>query len=380
MARRGDNIHKRKDGRWEGRYRKGRHPDGSILYGSLYGKSYSEVKEKLSVINSRLGGEHVCFDKDITFGKVLEQWMQNNRIRLKGGTINKYQNLIDSHIKPELGEKKLSELNSTVINQFLMQKLQNGCLQRSGGLSESYVKSISVVIISALGYAVKEKMCVPIDNLIYKPVSTKKELRILSLHEQKQLEHCLLCDIDQTKLGVLISLYTGLRIGEICALTWENVDLKNQIIKVRHTIARVQDSDSDQTKTCLIIDTPKTKASFRDIPIFSTLLPILTKMEACSTSEYVISTTDSFVRPRTYDYRFHRLLEESGISQINYHALRHTFATRCIEAGVDVKSLSEILGHSNVSITLNTYVHSSIKMKRVQLEKLNDFMAQSTGT
>ena len=139
---------------------------------------------------------------------------------------------------------------------------------------------------------------------------------------------------------------------------------------MRHTVARVKSEDSSNT-THLIIDTPKTKASIRDIPISSALLPILIKMKEKSISPYVISDTNSFVSPRTYEYRYHRILDKCNIQSVNYHTLRHTFATRCIEAGVDVKSLSEMLGHANVGITLNTYVHSSMEMKRSQLEKLS---------
>lgn len=125
----------------------------------------------------------------------------------------------------------------------------------------------------------------------------------------------------------------------------------------------------------MIIDTPKTPASTRDIPISSALLPILASFRSHSSSKYVVSNTNTFLSPRTFEYRYHRLLEETGITPINYHALRHTFATRCIEAGVDVKSLSEMLGHANVGVTLNTYVHSSMELKRKQLEKLTTFSA-----
>lgn len=152
--------------------------------------------------------------------------------------------------------------------------------------------------------------------------------------------------------------------------------MQNHIIKVRHTVARVKNSDARfGNSSCLILDTPKTAASTRDIPISSALLPILTIINNQSSSKFVVSNSESFLSPRTFEYRYHRLLEESGIASINYHALRHTFATRCIEAGVDVKSLSEMLGHANVGVTLNTYVHSSMELKRTQLEKLITFSA-----
>lgn len=376
MSKRGDNIHKRKDGRWEGRYKKGRKPDGSIMYGSIYAKSYREVKTKLSEIAKEVPEQNISRTSEKTFGDVLELWMKNNRIRLKGGTINKYQNLIDAHIMSELGSVKLNNITSTVVNNFLTQKLQKGRIDKTGGLSVSYVRSIMLIVNSAIKFAVAEQMCLPLKTPIMKPSNSKTEITVLSVDEQKRLETHLRSDLDPTKAGIYISLHTGLRIGEICALAWDDVDFKNRIIKIRHTVARVRDSErKKEGATKLIIDTPKTPSSTRDIPISSDLLPILEEIHNFSSSAYVISETTEFISPRTYEYRYHRLLDESGIASVNYHALRHTFATRCIEAGVDVKSLSEILGHSNVGITLNTYVHSSMELKRSQLEKLNGISA-----
>lgn len=370
MSKRGDNIHKRKDGRWEGRYKNGRKPDGRIRYGSVYGRSYREVKEKLEIISSEGGKTLLSRKTEKCFDEVLALWMENNKLRLKGGTINKYQNLIDAHISPELGAIRLSELTSTRINSFLSEKMSSGKLNEKGGLAPSYVRSIMLVISAALKFAVEEDLCLPLKTPICKPTINKPEISILSLKEQKGLETYLLHELDPTRTGILLSLHTGLRIGEVCALLWEDIDLVCGIIKVRHTVARVKSDDSSNA-TRLIIDTPKTKASIRDIPISSSLLPLLMKMKEDSVSPYVISDTNSFVNPRTYEYRYHRILEKCNINSINYHALRHTFATRCIEVGVDVKSLSEMLGHANVGITLSTYVHSSMDMKRSQLEKLS---------
>lgn len=370
MSRRGDGIRKRKDGRWEGRYKKGRRPDGTIQYGSVYGRSYREVKDKLSEKRIELSDNIWTKSNHTTFGDLLKMWMDNNQIRLKKSTINKYQNLIDTHIMPNLGNIELSSLSASIINNFLNDKLTNGRLDKKGGLSSSYVRSIMLVINAAIKYAVSEQMCLPLKTPILKPGNSKKEITILSIDEQHRLEKNLRYSIDPTKVGVLISLYTGLRIGEVCALSWKDIDFHNRIIKIRHTIARIKSEDGKNRKTEIIIDTPKTPSSSRDIPIPTLLLSLLQQMYEYSSSEYVVSDSRSFTSPRTYEYRYHKILDESGVASVNYHALRHTFATRCIEAGMDVKSLSEILGHANVSITLNTYVHSSIEMKRSQLEKL----------
>lgn len=371
MSKRDDNIRKRKDGRWEGRYKKGRSNDGKIQYASVYGKSYREVKEKITAIINEPIKTSIPKSKEKTFGEVLNLWMANNRIRLKGGTINKYQNLIDTHIMPELGLIPITALDSTRINSFLEKKLTNGKLEGSGGLSPSYVRSIMLVINATLKFAVNEQYCLPLKTPVYKPTIPKAELTILSLEEQQNLERALNREFDYTCAGILISLYTGMRIGEVCALSWEDVDLKNRVIHVRHTVARIKaDASIPNNTTILVLDTPKTNASTRDIPISTILLPVLIRLRALSSSGFLLSGNNSFLKPRTLEHRYHKVLDEFEIPSVNFHALRHTFATRCIEAGVDVKSLSEILGHANVSVTLNTYVHSSMEMKRNQLEKL----------
>ena len=370
MSKRGDNIRKRKDGRWEGRYKKGRGKDGSLIYGSVYGKTYREVKEKLLTIGKEPIITTNSKHREKTFGEVLNLWLANNRIRLKGGTINKYQTLIESHIMPTLGLVRISEMNATLINSFLEAKLINGKLDGSGGLSPSYVRSIMLIITAALKYAVNEQLCSPLKSTVSKPIIYKPELTILSREEQRKIEEHLLTDFTLSSAGIFISLHTGMRIGEICGLSWEDIDLANRIIKVRHSVVRVKNESEDGFKTKLILDTPKTSASTREIPISTVLAPVLMKLGTISQKGFVITGTNQFMKPRTFEYHYHQILDKCGIEAINFHALRHTFATRCVEVGVDIKSLSEILGHANVGITLNTYVHSSIEMKRTQLEKL----------
>lgn len=370
MSKKGENIRKRKDGRWEGRYKRGRKENGELIYGSVYGKTYREVKEKMRVaMTVPKDVKPPIASAEMTFSILLSKWQESNEIRLKGGTKTRYENLINSHIIPELGELKLSEISATTINGFLTTKLMKGRLDGSGPLSPSYVRSISLVITSALNYAVAEGYMQAFKNKINKPTITKSELPILSLENQKVLEQHLKAELTPTSIGILISLYTGLRIGEICALCWNDINLNTRTIYVRHTVSRVKSAGTD-SKTELILDEPKTASSKRVVPIPSPLFNAILDYRRDATSIYVVSSTDSFVSPRTYDARFHRVLSDCHLEDLNYHGLRHTFATRCIEAGVDVKSLSEILGHANVSITLNTYVHSSLEMKKSQLEKL----------
>lgn len=187
--------------------------------------------------------------------------------------------------------------------------------------------------------------------------------------EQKALEHCLTENMSAEKLLIYITLYTGLRIGEACALRWEDISLDSRLIYVRQTVSRIWSFRDGKKDSRLVVSSPKTKSSLRNIPICSRLYTILADFPNRKTQGYIIGD-GAFTSPRTFEYRYKKILKEARLTPVHYHTLRHTFATRCIECGVDIKSLSEILGHANVAITLNTYVHSSMELKRIQLEKL----------
>lgn len=371
MPRKGENIRKRKDGRWEGRYRNGFTAEGTYRYSSVYGKSYLEVKNKLLFIRH----ETACFQSNPFVEKrlceVLALWLATNQIKIKRSTAAKYSYMIDRHINPQLGTKKISSLSAPHINSFLFEKMQHGRLDGKGGLSASYVKTIAIIISSALEFAATEGFCQPFRGEIIKPTTRQKDIQILSVSAQQLLEQNALENIDETRTGIYIALYTGIRIGELCALAWEDVDLEAQVIHIRNTISRIRVDVARSSATRLIIDTPKTRAAVRDIPISEALLPVLEHMKSRSMSSYVISNQPDFLSTRTFDYRYKKVLNDIGIPKINFHSLRHTFATRCIEVGMDVKSLSRILGHSSVAITMNTYVHPSMDVIRVQLQKLN---------
>ena len=238
MPRKGENIRKRKDGRWEGRYKRGVKENGTPDYGSVYGKSYREVKEKLIFAKQNLENKVQSMNAERKFSEVLLLWKQTNRIRLKGGTEQRYDYLIQAHILPALGGLKLSQISAANVNAFLMNKLTSGRLDGNGGLSPSYVSSIMIIVNSAINFAVAEQMCPPLKTPIYKPQAEVKELEILDYVQQSTIEHYASSNLNSTNIGVLITLYTGLRIGEVCALTWDDIDFQKQVIHVRHTINR----------------------------------------------------------------------------------------------------------------------------------------------
>lgn len=301
------------------------------------------------------------------FSWLIDCWRQKTWMKQKAPTKQKYDFLIERHIIPVLGDHMLKELTTETLNEFVSQKLCQGRLDGCGILSPAYVRSMVIIINTALTFAADE-LALPIQRVAHKPHIEKKEIDVLTIHEQKLFEAQLLDDPTITGLGVLLSLNTGLRIGEVCALSWADIDLNSDTLSVTGTVVRKKGENG-----CgyLAIDIPKTSASLRKIPIPSKLHGVLVRMRNASQGDYVLSEHCRFISPRTYEYRFHRILDKCGMRSINYHVLRHTFATRCIELGMDVKTLSELLGHTNTSTTLNTYVHSSMDHKRVQIERLS---------
>ncbi len=364
MPRHGENIFKRKDNRWEGRYISHYDNNGKAVYKSVYAKTYRDAKIKLESAKKQNGNivENLSIK---TFKDLLYYWLEFNNAKNKNSTQDKYEYMIRKHIIPSLGGIAIHKINVALINKFIDEKLQE--------LSKSYVRTMAIILKSTIQLAAKERFINVTNFDITIPIAEKSELSILQPIEQKRLESYLLSNMNCSNLGIYISLYSGLRLGEVCALKWEDIDFANRIIKVRSTIIRVKNNTDNGTH--LEIGKPKTTSSNRDVPITDNLFILLKQIHQNSYSQFVISTSDDFVSTRTFEDRFQRVLKKANIQKYNYHSLRHTFATNCVICGVDIKSLSEILGHSNVSITLNTYVHSSMDLKKKQLKKLETMIA-----
>jgi len=307
---------------------------------------------------------------ELYFKDIINGWIKQKRVTLKSSTIAKYLYLINSHIIPELGSTPLSDMSTDAINSFIYNKLQGGRLNGTEKLSASYVRTMVLIVNSIYNYGVCCGMCVPLVAAPEKPTIKKSKITIFSNAEQLLLRDSLSKNITPTGTGILLSLYTGMRIGEVCALRWSDIDFNERIIHINHSIVRINEFTDKRRRTKYIIGSPKTESSDRDIPISSLLYDVLISCRSLYSSEYVVSSTSGFVSPRTFENRYKKIICKLKIQKLNYHSLRHTFATKCIECGVDIKSLSEILGHSNASITMNTYVHSSLEMKRKQIEKI----------
>ena len=377
MARRGENIYKRKDGRWEARVIRGYNEHSKAIYAYFYGRTYKEVKEKIFAPLPYVGSNAESIpqrdDETLLFGSLLDRWLDNSKIKFKESSYVKYFNLINNHIKPSLGKHPLPSVNNVELSKFVADKLKGKCDHSNRKLSEKTVKDIISVIKSALRYARDESLMSANVNInIVLPKERAKDMRVLSTDEQTDLEKYLCADMNENKLGILVCLYTGLRVGEICALKWSDISFENGTLTVRRTMQRIQSLEAGApSKTKVIVTDPKSNSSVRTIPLPDCLINKL-KMFCHDRSDTYLLTGElgRYVEPRTYQNRFKSYLINSGIKGANFHSVRHTFATRCVALGFEIKSLSEILGHANVNITLNRYVHPSFDLKRSNMNKL----------
>ena len=372
MSRRGENIYKRKDGRWEGRYIKKYNAAKKAQYGYVYGKTYSEAKEKL--INAKAIPAIKapdCIAQHISLNEVLTLWLLSVQRNVKEATYARYHHLVESHIRPELGNYDVDHITPAVIENYINDLLAHGRLDGTGGLSAKTATEILTVIKAAINHAqyLGYSISLPLSKINIK--KRENNIRVLSVLEQQQLERVLLTNVNPVKFGVLLSLYTGIRLGELCALRWSCVDLKSGIIEVQQTMQRIQNTNpAEEKRTKIVFTDPKTQNSTRTIPLPATLLLLANSFQSSPNAFVLTGSSEKYIEPRTMQNHFKKIIQESGIIDANYHALRHTFATRCVEVGFEIKTLSEILGHASVNITLNRYVHSSFGLKRQNMNKL----------
>lgn len=376
MPRKGENIYKRKDGRWEGRYLKSRTPEGKAKYGYVYAKTYREVKIKL--IEKKTSKEcslKYKSEEDLDlFECIALEWFKTISPQVKESTSNKYWNLLNSYILPQFGKTVLSEITHDFIeNQCNFYLTKGGA--KNEGLSPKTVSDILSILRSVLQFASRKGKIISCDAHSIHVKSQLKEMRVLSRHEQEKLCNYLYSDLTPYNIGILLCLFTGLRVGEICALRWEDISFTEQVINVRNTLQRIQNRDGGNQRTKIIITTPKSACSIRTIPTPDDLKTILVSYKQVSTGYFLTNSDQDYVEPRTMQNRFKKALLNSSVAPANYHSLRHTFATRCVELGFDIKSLSEILGHSSANITMNRYVHPSLEFKKENMQRLSSLLA-----
>lgn len=352
MPRRGENIYKRKDGRWEARFVKEITIDGKKKYGSVYGHSYSEVKQKQKI---HIFNPQIIETKNFaTVEAVMKNWLYLTKHKTKYSTFVKYETIINNHIIPELGKINVSMLTAKRISEFTDKLI--------GSFATATVNNILIVLEMGFDYAEEEYniKCPKISLL----KQSKQEMRVLSRSEQQTLIRYIRNNDNCFSFGILFALFTGIRIGELCALQWD--DIKDNKIHISKTMQRIKNEDG---KSTVMITEPKTDKSNRIIPVPTAIYELIEKYR--KPKGYVIhQVNDKFIEPRLMQKKFGEITTACGLKNVNFHTLRHTFATRCIESGFDVKTLSEILGHTSVRTTLDRYVHSSFELKQKNMEKL----------
>lgn len=298
-----------------------------------------------------------------TIREIAEAWKEYKRPYVKQSTMAAYVLILENHILPEFGDN--DSLHEHEVQAFVLKKIEQG-------LSVKSVKDILIVLKMVMKYGVKNEWMNHYEWDIKYPVNSQpKELEVLSVANHKKILDYVQHNFTFMSLGIYISLSTGLRIGEICALKWNDINVADGTITVQRTIERIYVAEGEKKHTQLVINTPKTVNSCREIPMSKELLAMVKPMKKVVNGDFYVLTNEvKPTEPRTYRNYYNRLMEKLDIPKLKYHGLRHSFATRCIEAGCDYKTVSVLLGHANISTTLNLYVHPNMEQKKRCINKM----------
>ena len=364
--RKGENIFKRKDGRWEARYIKGYELSGKAKYGFCYGKTYREAKEKVNKYKTAIVSGYLIPSAGSRrrFAFYCDEWLRQRKSKIKESTYIKYNTALVKHIKPKLGGCFPLGITTGIVDDFSRELIKNG-------LAVKTVHDILTLLHSILKYTATQFPGIFPEIEINYPRKNRKEMRVLSHEEQNRFAEFLLTDADYCKFGILLMMMTGIRIGELCALKWENINLREKTIRITGSLQRLHDTEKvGENRTRIVIGSPKSDTSIRTIPITDHTVALCHRFEVKNAAAFILTGTEKYMEPRTLQYRIEKYTGECELNGVHAHTLRHTFATRAVEVGFEIKSLSEILGHATTTITLERYVHSSMELKRTNMDKL----------
>lgn len=308
----------------------------------------------------------------ITVSLLLDNWLSMRLTDIKESTHQRYELLIQMHILPYLGDTRISSLTAEKLSEYVRNLLKHGRLDRCGGLAEKTVNDVFSILKSALKLAARKYAVDPSLFEVKAPTVRQKRVETLGDRECEVLSRSILQKPDLNGAAYLLALNTGLRLGEVCGLRWSDLSFAERILTVNRTVLRLNKG----ARTELTVQTPKTEASERAIPLTVEMLSLLAKLRNGVPEDAYILTGNCLrpIEPRTLQYRFKAFLKAHGLRPIHFHTLRHTFATRSIEKGVDAKTLSELLGHSNVKTTLQLYVHPTMLHKRQIVESVSSIL------
>lgn len=310
--------------------------------------------------------------KKVKYKDLINKWLKMKREFVKESTYANYRSIVYNHLIPELGDYYLKELSNELLQNFIIDKYHEGKKNDFGGLSHKMVKDITSVIKSTIKYGMKIKMIEFINlEFDYPNENNDHKIRILDKQEQMMLINYVKNVRTTKSVGLALALYTGLRIGELCALEWRDIDFKRGYLMVTKTIQRIyiKDEKGNGGETKLIITEPKTKNATRIVPLSREFLYFLRKMRK-DEDIYILSGKKIPMEPGGFRRYYYRVLDKLDMRKVNFHTLRHTFASNCIRIGCDYKTVSELLGHSSVNITLNIYVHAQYSQKKKCINSL----------
>ena len=364
MPRRGENIYKRKDGRWEGRSLK---MDGKYRY--FYSRTYKGVKEKMKNFqeieesvkeNFFSDGNQVC--------SLFEAWLEDSALRVKPSTYESYYRCMDKYVIPFFKQEKNLQITEDSVLCFVKAIRENTRLADSS--KKKYLTIFKIALKEILKGAPESFSII---EQVKIPRPEDKEVIVFSLKEQRLIENTALSSKDKRGAGIILSFYTGIRLGELCSLKWGDIDMETGTLSITRTVSRIKHFEEGGNKTSLQVGPPKSRKSLRKIPLPDFLLKMLQEQgfSHANPDHYIFSNGDAPLDPRCFQKLYKKLLREAHVQDRKFHAIRHTFATRALELGVDVKTISELLGHSSVSITLNVYSHSLMEQKKAAIEKFN---------
>ena len=367
MAKRGENIHKRKDGRWEGRYIKARTADGKPVWGYIYRYSYAEVKSALTR-KKALSGLYRLSGESMLFSELAELWLTSFAQSVKESTLVHYQYTLHKYLLPVLGGLPVNSLQDATLERLFLKILapEDGSHKPLGASSAQECLGILRRICK---YAAHLHLMPPVEICVRLPRTQKSEPQPLTQAEQNQLRAFLWDSPTTRKIGLLLQMELGLRIGEVCGLQWGDFDLDAKILTVRRTVCRICCGNG---RTKLVVQPPKTQKSCREIPLPKQLVSLLKKLQKSFTPDtwFLSGNKAKPVEPRCYRKSIQCYLKQASLRKIHPHILRHTFATTCLQAGCDIKTLSELLGHASATVTLQRYVHSDLTRKRKELQRI----------
>jgi integrase len=360
MARRGENVYKRKDGRWEGRVLG---KDGKYRY--FYATSYRQVKEKIKNASEQQAVRQV--PKNTGAVELFDTWVRQVQPQVKPTTFENYESCIRRYVIPFFEQAPNKTISVKTVTAFVQH------IEGTVSLSPTTKKKILTIFKTALRAGLKSMpQRAAILEAVVLPKTETKEVQVFSMAEQRQIETAVYQTTDTRALGIVLCFYTGIRLGELCALRWGDIDLEAGTMNICRTVSRTRCFEPGGPKTMLLVGSPKSRKSARKIPLPAFLLQLIQQhWRNVPDHYYVVSGKEVPIDPRSYEKIYKNVLSFAGVKDRKFHAIRHTFATRALELGVDIKTISEILGHSGVSVTLNIYAHSMLEQKKKAIDKFN---------